>query len=212
MKSLKCASIVAFLCLYSFCSFSQNSEEDLDILRAQKAFKTKMQEEIITIQPESPSRKDEKIELKSIVASPAIYAKNDASPEKPVYQSIVTPVNVLTPEDKSKVRLAFFINGEKASTSRGISNFDKNISFKAFSLVERNELVITEFQIDLIRQGKKIASETLSGTGSIENLVTKSKEGDQFLVIIKDIYEKTSEGHLRNFTKGSLKLNLAYNN
>ena len=206
MKSLIFSATFGFAMLACAALFAQNSEEDLEIIRAKNAFKTKMKEDIISIQPDVIAKTEKYVELKVVQPLSVIYTKQDNTLvfEKP--QNIV----VQPQEDKSKIRLAFYVDGEKVPTSRGIYVNDRNLSFKAYSLVEKNELVITDFQVDLMRNGRKISGEKLFGSGSIERLCLQAQEGDLYLITIKEIFEKTEEGHLRTFSKGTLRLNMSH--
>ncbi len=208
MKSLRIAATYGLATIFCGALFAQNSEEDLDIIRAKNAFKTRMKEETTSVQSGVISKIERYPETKVELLTPVIYLKQDYIPifEKP--QSLV----VQPLEDKSKVRLAFFVDGEKVPTARGIYASDRNLSFKAYSMVEKNELVIIEFQIDLMRNGRKISSEKLPGAGSIERLSQLAQEGDFYLITIKEFFEKTNEGNLKTFSKGSLRLNMSHLN
>jgi hypothetical protein len=114
-------------------------------------------------------------------------------------------------EKKRVIKIQCLINGKIAPSNLAFGRKDTEISLKTFPFYEQDrkdkkELVVQEFDVALLRDGKKIANQTVFGSGSIEYLTSMAKNEDTYLIQVKEVFEKTKEGNLKPYAKGVIKL------
>jgi hypothetical protein len=114
-------------------------------------------------------------------------------------------------EKKKIIKVQCMVNGKIAPANLAFGRKDVDLSLKTFPYYEQDrkdkkELVVQEFDVQLIRDGKKVANQTIFGSGSIAYLASMAKNEDSYLIQIKEVFEKTKEGTLRPYAKGVIKL------
>jgi hypothetical protein len=114
-------------------------------------------------------------------------------------------------EKKKIIKVQCLINGKIAPSNLAFGRKDIDLSLKTFPFYEQDrkdkkELVVQEFDVSLMRDGKKVANQTIFGNGSIAYLASMAKNEDIYLIQIKEIFEKTKEGNLKPYAKGVIKL------
>ncbi len=119
------------------------------------------------------------------------------------------------PTEKKKIKAICLFNGKAAAINQAIGKSDTEISLKLFPFDEedrkaKKELVVQEFEVFLMRDGQKIASQTIFGNGSISQLAALAKNEDIYQIQLKEVFERTADGNLRPYTKGSMKLNYLF--
>ncbi len=114
-------------------------------------------------------------------------------------------------EKKKIIKVQCIINGKNAPSNLAFGRKDVDLSVKTFPFYEQDrkekkELFVKEFDISLVRDGKKIANQTIFGNGSIAYLAAMAKNEDTYLIQIKEVFEKTKEGNLKPYAKGVIKI------
>jgi hypothetical protein len=117
-----------------------------------------------------------------------------------------------TQEQKKKIiKVQCLINGKVVSPNMVFGKNDVEITIKVFPFYEQDrkekkELFIKDFEISLVRDGKKVANQTLFGNGSLSYLAKIAKNEDTYLIQIRDVFERTKEGITKPYAKGVIKL------
>lgn len=119
------------------------------------------------------------------------------------------------PTEKKKIKAVCLFNGKAAAANQAIGKTDTDISLKLFPFDEEDrkankELIVQEFEVALMRDGQKVASQTIFGSGSIAYLASLAKNEDVYQIQLKEVFEKTPEGILKPYTKGTMKLNYLF--
>lgn len=114
-------------------------------------------------------------------------------------------------EKKKIIKVQCMINGKNAPSNLAFGRKDVDLSLKTFPFYEQDrkekkELFVKEFDVSLVRDGKKIANQTIFGNGSIAYLAAMAKNEDTYLIQIKEVFEKTKEGNLKPYAKGVIKI------
>ncbi len=114
-------------------------------------------------------------------------------------------------EKKKIIKVQCLINGRNAPSNLAFGHRDVDLSIKTFPFYEqdrkeRKELVVKEFDVSLVRDGKKIANQTVYGNGSIAYLAAMAHNEDTYLIQIKEVFVKTDEGNLKLYAKGVIKI------
>ncbi len=114
-------------------------------------------------------------------------------------------------EKKKLIKVQCLINDKIAPANLALGRNDTELSLKTFPFYEQDrkekkELVVQEFDVSLLRDGKKIANQTIFGSGSIEYLASMAKNDDTYLIQVKEVFEKTKDGSLKTYAKGVIKL------
>lgn len=114
-------------------------------------------------------------------------------------------------EKKKIIKVQCLINGKIAPSNLAFGRKDVDLLLKTFPFYEQDrkdkkELVVQEFDVSLMRDGKKVANQTIFGNGSIAYLASMAKNEDTYLIQIKEVFEKTKEGSLKPYAKGVIKL------
>lgn len=114
-------------------------------------------------------------------------------------------------EKKKLIKVQCLINAKIAPPNLAFGRNDIELSLKTFPFYEQDrkdkkELVVQEFDISLLRDGKKIANQTIFGSGSIEYLASMAKNDDTYLIQVKEVFEKSKDGSLKIYAKGVIKL------
>jgi hypothetical protein len=114
-------------------------------------------------------------------------------------------------EKKKIIKVQCMINGKIAPSNLAFGRKDTLFSLKTFPFYEQDrreqkELVVKEFEVSLIRDGKAIANQTIYGNGSIESLAAIAKNEDTYLIQIREVFEKTKDGNLKLYAKGIIKI------
>lgn len=118
-------------------------------------------------------------------------------------------------EKKKIIKVQCLINGKYAPANLAFGRKDTDLSLKTFPFYEQDrkekkELVVQEFDVSLVRDGKKIANQTIFGSGSITYLASMAKNEDTYLIQVREVFEKTKEGNLRPYAKGVIKIAYLY--
>jgi hypothetical protein len=209
MKKTILTIAFALVCIGTYAQ----SDEDQDLLLARRAIKTKMHDK-----PETSGTIEQPVKAKTPPSLPntaPVYASTGSSISQTSYKSVIAAPSqplVLEEENRNKLKLAFYVDGQKVLTSRGIFKSDQNIALKAFTFATKQALVITEMSVDLVRNGKKINSTKMGSEGNIYALLDFAQPGDQLTLFVKEVYETTPEGHLRSYAKGNLYVNIPFVN
>lgn len=118
-----------------------------------------------------------------------------------------------TPQDEKKkiIKVQCLINGKIAPSNLAFGRKDTELSLKTFPFYEidrkeKKQLLVQEFDVALLRDGKKIANQTIFGSGSIAYLAAMAKNEDTYLIQVKEVFEKTKEGTLKPYARGVIKL------
>ncbi|MFN3490126.1 MAG: hypothetical protein ACK4YV_13385 [Emticicia sp.] len=114
-------------------------------------------------------------------------------------------------EKKKIIKVQCLINGKIAPSNLAFGRKDTELSLKTFPFYEQDrkekrQLVVQEFDISLVRDGKKVANQTIFGSGSIAYLAAIAKNEDTYLIQVKEVFEKTKEGTLKPYARGVIKL------
>jgi hypothetical protein len=114
-------------------------------------------------------------------------------------------------EKKKIIKVQCVINGKNAPSNLAFGRKDVDLSLKTFPFYEQDrkekkELIVKEFDVSLVRDGKKVANQTIFGNGSIAYLAAMAKNEDTYLIQIKEVFEKTKEGNLKPYAKGVIKI------
>lgn len=122
-----------------------------------------------------------------------------------------------TPQEEKKkiIKVQCLINGKIAPSNLAFGRKDTELSIKTFPFYEsdrkeKKQLVVQEFDVSLLRDGKKIANQTVFGSGSIAYLAAMAKNEDTYLIQVKEVFEKTKDGVLKPYARGVIKLAYLY--
>jgi hypothetical protein len=128
-------------------------------------------------------------------------------------QSAQSSTDLQIPQEEKKkiIKIQCLINGKNAPSNLAFGRKDVDLSLKTFPFYEKDrkdkkELVVQEFDVALLRDGKKIANQTIFGNGSIAYLASMAQNEDTYLIQVKEVFEKTQEGTLKPYAKGVIKL------
>lgn len=128
-------------------------------------------------------------------------------------QSAKDSIDVEKPpiEKKKIIKIQCILNGKNAPSNLAFGRKDVDLSLKTFPFYEsdrkeKKELVVQEFDVSLLRDGKKMANQTIYGSGSIAYLASMAQNEDTYLIQVKEVFEKTKEGTLKPYAKGVIKL------
>lgn len=111
------------------------------------------------------------------------------------------------PSEKKKIKVQMYIDGKLHPSNQTFTKTDHNIQIKAYDAISNKELAVTLVEASLIRNGQKIATLKLPGTGSIEKLAMKAKNNDNYMFEIKQVLELTEDLSLKPFSEKSFKVN-----
>lgn len=117
----------------------------------------------------------------------------------------------LQEEKKKIIKVQCLINGKNAPSNLAFGRKDVDLSIKTFPFYDQDrkdkkELVVQEYEVALLRDGKKIANQTIFGSGSIAYLASIAQNDDTYLIQIKEVFEKTKDNILKPYAKGVIKL------
>ena len=121
-------------------------------------------------------------------------------------------VSLIPQEEKKKlIKMQCLINGKVAPPNLAFGRKDIELSLKTYPFYEQDQkekkqLVVQEFDVSLFRDGKKVANQTVFGSGSIAYLATMARNEDTYLIQVKEVFEKTKEGTLKPYARGVIKL------
>ncbi|CAH0994605.1 hypothetical protein EMA8858_00715 [Emticicia aquatica] len=108
--------------------------------------------------------------------------------------------------EKKKIKVQLFVDGKLHPFSQTLTRADKEIQLRVYDAVSNKELAVALVEASLIRNGQKIASVTLPGIGSIEKLVMKAKNNDNYVFDIKQVLEMADDLTLKPFSQKSFKV------
>lgn len=118
-----------------------------------------------------------------------------------------------TPQEEKKkiIKVQCLVNGKFAPSNLAFGRRDTELSLKTFPFYEsdrkeKKQLVVQEFDVSLLRDGKKVANQTVFGSGSIAYLASMAKNEDTYLIQVKEVFEKTKDGTLKPYARGVIKL------
>ena len=111
-----------------------------------------------------------------------------------------------TEYEKKKIKVQMFINGKLHPTNQTLTRADKDVQLKAFDAQTNRELAITVMDASLVRNGQKIISVSLPGSGSIAKLVAKARNNDNYVFEIKQILEMADDLSLKPFSQKTFKV------
>lgn len=124
----------------------------------------------------------------------------------------ITEVTEPPQEEKKKIiKVQCLINGKVAPSNLAFGRKDTELALKTFPFYEKDrkekkELVVQEFDVSLVRDGKKIANQAVFGSGSIAYLTSMARNEDTYLIQVKEVFEKTKDGTLKPYARGVIKL------
>lgn len=124
----------------------------------------------------------------------------------------VTEVTETPEEEKKKIiKVQCLINGKIAPSNLAFGRKDTELSLKTFPFYEsdrkeKKQLLVQEFDVSLLRDGKKVANQTIFGSGSIAYLASMARNEDTYLIQVKEVFEKTKDGTLKPYARGVIKL------
>lgn len=126
-------------------------------------------------------------------------------------QSLNEVVDTPQEEKKKIIKVQCLINGKVAPSNLAFGRKDTELSLKPFPFYEQDrkekkQLVVQEFDVSLVRDGKKIANQAIYGSGSIAYLASMAKNEDTYLIQVKEVFEKTKDGTLKPYARGVIKL------
>jgi hypothetical protein len=123
------------------------------------------------------------------------------------------PPEIQLPQEEKKkiIKIQCIINGKIAPPNLALGRKDIDLTLKTFPFYEQDrkehkELVVKEFDVSLLRDGKKVANQVIFGNGSIAFLASMAKNEDTYLIQVREVFEKTKEGDLKPYAKGVIKL------
>jgi hypothetical protein len=121
-------------------------------------------------------------------------------------------ISIKAEETPRKVKANLVVNGRSIAKNEFLNREDEKISLNIQSAEgeEKKELVVRDFDVALVRGGRKVANQTIFGAGSIGYLASIAKNEDVYVVEIKEVFEKTSSGALVPYAKGRLILNYTF--
>ncbi len=118
-----------------------------------------------------------------------------------------------TPQEEKKkiIKVQCLINGKIAPSNLAFGRKDTELSLKTFPFYEsdrkeKKQLFVQEFDVSLLRDGKKVANQTVFGNGSIAYLASMARNEDTYLIQVKEVFEKTKDGTLKPYARGVIKL------
>lgn len=118
-----------------------------------------------------------------------------------------------TPQEEKKkiIKVQCLINGKIAPSNLAFGRKDTELSVKTFPFYEQDrkekkQLIVQEFDVSLVRDGKKIANQAIFGSGSIAYLASMARNEDTYLIQVKEVFEKTKDGTLKPYARGVIKL------
>lgn len=118
-----------------------------------------------------------------------------------------------TPQEEKKkiIKVQCLINGKVAPSNLAFGRKDTELSLKTFPFYEsdrkeKKQLFVQEFDVSLVRDGKKIANQAVFGSGSIAYLASMARNEDTYLIQVKEVFEKTKDGTLKPYARGVIKL------
>lgn len=122
-----------------------------------------------------------------------------------------------TPQEEKKkiIKVQCLINGKIAPSNLAFGRKDTELSLKTFPFYEsdrkeKKQLFVQEFDVSLLRDGKKVANQTVFGSGSIAYLASMARNEDTYLIQVKEVFEKTKDGILKPYARGVIKLAYLY--
>lgn len=119
---------------------------------------------------------------------------------------LVSNIFAQTLQEKKKIKVQMFVNGQLHPTNQTLTKADKQIQLKAFDAETNRELAVTMMNASLVRNGQKIASISLPGNGSIERLIAKARNNDNYVFEIKQIMELAEDLSLKPFSDKTFKV------
>jgi hypothetical protein len=119
---------------------------------------------------------------------------------------LVSTLHAQTTPEKKKIKVQMYVNGQLHPTNQTLTKADKEVQLKAFDAQTNRELAITLMNASLVRNGQKIASISLPGNGSIERLISKARNNDNYVFEIKQIMEMAEDLSLKPFSDKTFKV------
>lgn len=115
-------------------------------------------------------------------------------------------------ETPKKVKVNLVVSGRPVAKNEFLNRQDNEFSLNVQPTdeTENKELVVRDFEITLVRGGKRVANRVVIGSGSIKDLATLAKNEDVYVIEIKEVFEKTSSGALVPYAQGRLILNYLF--
>ncbi|MFY7908830.1 MAG: hypothetical protein ACOVO2_04740 [Emticicia sp.] len=126
-------------------------------------------------------------------------------------QNISNEIETPQEEKKKIIKVQCLVNGKFAPSNLAFGRRDTDLSLKTFPFYEsdrkeKKQLVVQEFDVSLLRDGKKVASQTVFGSGSIAYLAALAKNEDTYLIQVREVFEKAKDGTLKPYARGVIKL------
>lgn len=111
-------------------------------------------------------------------------------------------------DEPRKVKVQLLVNGKVHPPNQTLTRADEDIQLKIFSMDGNvsKPLVITNMDVNLMRNGQRISTVSLPGAGSIASLASKAQNDDIYLLELKEIYEEQPDATLKKYTKGVVKV------
>ncbi|WP_435354632.1 hypothetical protein [Emticicia sp. SJ17W-69] len=126
-----------------------------------------------------------------------------------LYLLVLTLQAQVGPE-KKKIKVQMFVNGKLHPINQTFTKADKDIQLRAYDAQTNKELAITIIDASLIRNGQKIVSVSLPGSGSIEKLIVKAHNNDNYIFEIKQLLEMADDLSLKPFSDRTFKVSYAF--
>lgn len=117
-------------------------------------------------------------------------------------------VSILPVYNPSHLQIKVTANGKSLNNVKTIDISDKDIEFKAFSVGNDSgsELVIPKIEVDLVRGGRLIASETIGEKGNISSILEMAQNNDVIRFLVNGIYIKNAFEKLELYSMGTVNL------
>ncbi|AWV97537.1 hypothetical protein [Arcticibacterium luteifluviistationis] len=117
-------------------------------------------------------------------------------------------VSILPVYNPSHLQIKVTSNGKSLNNVKTIDSNNKDIEFKAFSLGNDSgsELVIPKIEVDLVRGGRLIASETIGEKGNISSILELAEKNDVIRFLVNGIYIKNTFEKLELYSLGTVNL------
>jgi hypothetical protein len=117
-------------------------------------------------------------------------------------------IAILPVYNPSHLQIKVSANGKSLTNAKTFDIGNKNVEIKAFSLGgdAGTELVIPEFDVDLVRGGRLVASEKISKNGDISGLLKLAQGNDIIRFVVNGVYIKNAFEKLELYSSGTVNI------
>lgn len=118
-------------------------------------------------------------------------------------------IAILPVYNPTHVQLKVTTSGRCLSNSTFVTKADQELNIKAFSYKDE-ELIIDGVKVDLVRKGRKIASEEYASEINLKSLLSSAQDDDVLRFEVKKVYIKDENGKLQLYSDGMMNFNYRY--